>query len=121
MKKLTVEIETKQESGAKVSWTGEVEVPESTSEAVAAYGEEVVADIIASQIKTNRMNIARAALRGGASSADVAAAAASYVPGQKRERAPQDPTQAILSNFGKMDAEAKKALIAQLRQQLAGG
>lgn len=112
MKKVKVELKTKREDQTLVTWAGEVEVPESITEAVQLYGDEVCAELLQSQIQTNRMNIARAALRAGG---DPGQAAAQYVPGQKRERAPTDPTTAVLQNFLKLDVEARKALIAQLK------
>ena len=117
MKKVKIEMQTKKEDKSLVKWEGEVELPESLSEAVQLYGEEACGNLLVSQIQTNKMNIGRVALREGK---DVVAAMAAYVPGQKRERTPTDPTQTILTNFGKMDVEARKALIAQLRAQLAG-
>ena len=115
--KKTVEMVTEREGGEKVKWAGEIELPDSLQAAIEQYGEEACGNLLMAAIQTNKMNIGRAALREGK---DVVAAMTSYVPGQKRERTPVDPTAAFLTNFAKMDVEAKKALIAQLRAGLAG-
>ena len=115
MKSEKISVKTARD-GEQVSWEGAYQVPETLAEATAQYGEAVVFGSFLSQLVTNVQNIARSALREGK---DVAAATAAYVIGQKRERAPADPTAAILANFGKMDADARKALIAQLRASLS--
>lgn len=114
----TVELEVKTKKGEEeVTSKFNYKMAETVDEAVQVYGEEVVFELLDSQIRTNAQNIARAALREGR---DPQQAADGYTPGVKRERAPVDPVAATLNKAdrGEMSADDLQNLIAQLQARL---